>query len=211
MPSAIIHAGVAKEINKKLKLDEELFILGNIAPDCWRNSDGVSNRNLSHFLIIPEEGEDYKKFYYKYKNSLNDPFVLGYLIHLMTDRYWRVLEKKDFRSLLIKSRLPVNESIVSNIPVEKRNRDNFYSHEHSILGEVAKFYDLSFVPMDNNFNSIIEEIDLTVLNDTIDYINSAYFNLEAVDNNIYDFDEILKDIKVVTNFILNELDDLSKF
>ena len=209
MPSAIIHAGVAKEINKILKLDDKLFILGNIAPDCWRNSKNVCNRNLSHFLTSPESGENYKQFYYKYKNNLSDPFVLGYLIHLMTDSYWRVLERKEFRDLLIKSRLPINESIVSNIPVEKRNRDNFYFHEHAVLGEVAKFYDLSFCHVDNNFDSVIEEIDLTVLNDTIDYINSAYFNLEAVDNNIYDFNEILKDIKVITGFVLNELEELS--
>ena len=49
MPSFIIHASVAKEYNKKHKLDDLLFIVGSIAPDCWRNSKlfGYENRYLS--------------------------------------------------------------------------------------------------------------------------------------------------------------------
>ncbi|MBR1417058.1 MAG: zinc dependent phospholipase C family protein [Bacilli bacterium] len=89
MASAIIHLCVAKKVNSYLQMDERHFSLGAIAPDMAKIV-GMS-KNKSHFLN-DEENEDtpphYERFISKYKDDLNKPFEMGYLVHLMTDYYW---------------------------------------------------------------------------------------------------------------------------
>ena len=199
MPSAIIHASVAKKINKVLKLDEELFILGNIAPDCWRNGKNFGSRALSHFLPDNAVDEDYHLFYNKYKNNLNDPFVIGYLIHLMTDFYWR------HNVTVNEARLP----LVDNFDIGNYERKKFINAEHSILDEVAKYYNLSKILIPNYKNHVVEEIDLTGLDDTVYYINNAYFNYVHYDSSVYDYDKLISCIDNLSLFLLNELSRLN--
>ena len=93
MPASAIHMSVANIINKKLKQPSFEFTIGNIAPDCWRHSLLHNDKHLSHFSTDTEINgikmkiENYEKFIEKYKNKLDDPFVLGYLTPLMTDNY----------------------------------------------------------------------------------------------------------------------------
>ena len=198
MPSAIIHASVAKKINKVLKLDEELFILGNIAPDCWRNGKNFGSRALSHFLPDNAVDEDYHLFYNKYKNNLNDPFVIGYLVHLMTDFYWR-------HNVTVNDvRLP----LVDDFNINNYERKNFVRAEHFTLGEVAKYYNLSEIVIPDYKFYVVEEIDLTGLADTVYYINNAYFNCEYHNYNVFDYDKIIKCIEDLSEFLLKELNKL---
>lgn len=198
MPSAIIHASVAKKINKVLKLDEDLFILGNIAPDCWRNGKNFGSRSLSHFLQNNTIDEDYHLFYNKYKNNMDDPFVIGYLIHLMTDFYWR------HNVTVNDARLP----LVDNFDIANYERKKFIHDEHSTLGDVAKYYNLSKILIPDYRFYEVEEIDLTGLPDTVLYINNTYFSYEYYDSNVYDYEKIINCIDNLSEFLLNELNKL---
>lgn len=78
------------------------FLLGTIAVD-WnaveKKKEGVpqDTRKISHFVTNETEGEqltfdeylpNLDKFLEEYGSQLDDPFVLGYLVHLVTDKVW---------------------------------------------------------------------------------------------------------------------------
>lgn len=88
MASAIIHLCVAKEINKYLKMDENYLLLGSIAPDISKQIG--ETKEISHFLDHSNEDDipNIDKFLAKYRSELNNPFEMGYFIHLLTDKYW---------------------------------------------------------------------------------------------------------------------------
>jgi len=87
MASSLIHICVAKKVNETLNMDEKQIYLGAIAPDISKLINETKIK--SHFLIDEETGvPDINKFLEKYKTNLNDPFVMGYFVHLYTDKIW---------------------------------------------------------------------------------------------------------------------------
>ena len=101
MPAWVIHLKTASKINKFLKLDENLFYFGNVMVDAKRYViDNLSvdvDYYVSHFahkvsinnmkLPLPS-ADDFIKKYIKYKDN---PVVMGYYIHLLTDYFWNNL------------------------------------------------------------------------------------------------------------------------
>jgi len=85
MASSVIHMCVAKKVNEKLKLDENMILLGSIAPDISKHLNETKTR--SHFLT-DGENIDIERFLDKYQKDLNNPFIMGYFIHLYTDLLW---------------------------------------------------------------------------------------------------------------------------
>ena len=86
-----------KYLSNYSELEKNQFLLGTITPDCAKQKDDESKRMKSHFIepkllddkldlaiYIPE----IEKFVDKYRDKLNDPYVLGYLVHLITDKFW---------------------------------------------------------------------------------------------------------------------------
>ncbi len=88
MASAVIHLCVAKEVNKYLNMSENELLLGSIAPDISKQVG--ETKEISHFLDHTNEDDipNIDRFLAKYRNELNKPFEMGYLIHLLTDKYW---------------------------------------------------------------------------------------------------------------------------
>lgn len=87
MASSLIHLAVASEVNKKLNRDRRKLLLGSIAPDISKLVAG--DRNVSHF--IDKENKEIPRldwFLVKYKDKLDDDFIMGYYIHLYTDYVW---------------------------------------------------------------------------------------------------------------------------
>ena len=88
MVSDIIHLCVAKEVNKYLGMDEYQILLGSIAPDISKQIG--ETKEISHFLDHSNEDDipNINHFLTKYEDDLTNPFTMGYLIHLLTDKYW---------------------------------------------------------------------------------------------------------------------------
>lgn len=87
MASAIIHMAVAKRVNDVLNLDDNPFLLGSIAPDIAKHIG--KPKELSHFVTkLGTDIPDIKYFCRKYKKYLHNPYELGYLVHLLTDKLW---------------------------------------------------------------------------------------------------------------------------
>lgn len=93
MGSAVMHLCIGKKVAKKLNnSDRKEFLIGNLAPDLSKLTN--QSRYISHFLkkinINDSEREvpDLDKFLKKYKDRLNEPFIQGYLCHLISDDIW---------------------------------------------------------------------------------------------------------------------------
>ena len=207
MPSFIIHASVAKEYNKKHKLDDLLFIVGSIAPDCWRNSKlfGYENRYLSHFTNtqLNNENEDYQMFFLKYHNHLDNPFYLGYLIHLITDTFWRDVIYKEYE-------------LIINKKMDKEKLNNYIRNEnHYLDSSLIKYYQLKEFPIYESqiplFNASIDEIDLTGLfgpSGTLAYANNIINNKENNKPKYINFEHLLNDINRTVEYVEKELNRL---
>ena len=87
MPTHKMHMAIANKVNKTLKLDNDMVMIGSVLPDLT-----VDKRHrISHFKNGEEGIEGTAnpyKFLLKYKDMLDNPVMVGYLIHLLTDRFF---------------------------------------------------------------------------------------------------------------------------
>lgn len=84
MPSHKIHIKIADEVNKKLKLDRDLYIIGSILPD-------LSNKiphYKSHFKTDINNHGFYNVDLFLSEYDIDNPVIVGYLVHLLTDSYY---------------------------------------------------------------------------------------------------------------------------
>ena len=105
MPSWAIHLAVTTKLEPKIKYNKNnknIFLFGNVLPDIL---NGHVIKNISH--IVPHKQAHFEKevqignhkewrydiqgFYETYKNQFDNPLILGYYTHLLTDFYWNDL------------------------------------------------------------------------------------------------------------------------
>ena len=211
MPSFTFHEAIAKEVNKKLEMNEEILLLGSIAPDCWRNAKkyGMENRKLSHFSTLESYDERYWIFYKKYKDELDSPFVMGYLIHLMSDYYWRKMVTDKIK-IFIDGKLYYRNKDGSLYDVSN-NKDSLKYENYNIHGLDSKLFayyklkEMKHIENIEGLNNPIEELDLTGLNDTIDYANRMLKMNRSYPTPLYDFEDVIKYFKVISDIIYDEI------
>lgn len=103
MPSWIVHLATAAKVSEKIDCDIiknnlNSFFMGNLVADAERHVIKDFSicvpYNISHFSEFVkidgkiEELPNIDNFLESYKNKLQNPIVLGYLTHLLTDYYW---------------------------------------------------------------------------------------------------------------------------
>lgn len=93
MPSWSIHLAISKKVNESLKLDKDIFYLGNLIADI--DYGNKLSRRQTHFNFdnpckkCPKEGlPNIDLFLNEYKSKLSDTLILGYYAHLLTDYYY---------------------------------------------------------------------------------------------------------------------------
>ena len=94
MPSHNIHLAVSKKINRILNMDSDSFMLGNVLPDII-----CKDHVRTHFCPNKPGIAGITKpdvFYKKYKDTLNNPTMLGYLVHLLTDKFYNEYVFKNY-------------------------------------------------------------------------------------------------------------------
>ena len=220
MPSARTHEAIAIKINKEYNMDELLLRLGTVSPDCWRNVEpesGIKDKYLTHFWdfrIKEGEANDYREFYLKYYNDLNNPFYFGYLLHLMTDQYWKtnIDPKYLFTENGIKKCKLKDGTIIED-------KDWFsYFETIKIQKKLCKEYNLGPLPIEKenipNFKCDIAELNLNGLfgpNGTTNYINTELTPTKNDEEPIlYDYNEVEKHLDETVNFIKQELKHLKQ-
>jgi len=112
MPLPMVHLSIANEL-KNIGFtiqDFPMFYLGNISPDAIHmreNSDRIAKkithlgRSSSVSMNWTDESEEeyieiMLKFFETNKNIVNNNFLLGYIIHILTDLYWAKSVLMDF-------------------------------------------------------------------------------------------------------------------
>ena len=93
MPSWSIHLAIAKEISKKLNINDDSFLYGNLIPDVDKGTS-ISRYNAHYYGDLPfpncprENMIDINTFISDYKDNISNPLILGHYCHLLTDNFY---------------------------------------------------------------------------------------------------------------------------
>lgn len=201
MASTIIHICVAKEVNKKIKYNEKNLYLGTIAPDISKLIG--KNKQESHFLNT-KNIPNIEKFLKKYKGFLTDSFLMGYLIHLYTDKIWF----KDFINSFIKNNnvklingdtVKLDSKFINNLIYNDYTNLNIDLIDHYNL-DLSLFYEEIIYPTIKFDEIPINKLDILVDQMGIIIKNSTHQQLYLLN-----MEEIKKFIQETSEYIYNEL------
>ena len=145
MPTHKMHMAIANKVNETLKLDNDKIMIGSVLPDLTIDK----RHRISHFKNGEEGIEGTAnpyKFLLKYKGTLKNPVMVGYLIHLLTDRFFNSYVFQNYyiydeNTHLIGIKFHDEEILM---PIEKiryeKHRD-FYVYDKYLVenGRVKKF------------------------------------------------------------------------
>jgi len=202
MPCWSIHLAVAKKLNNKLNLNKDIFYLGNLVPDIEYGSK--VNRKCTHYYsddsickkCISEILPNINNFFNDYKDKLNDDFILGYYIHLLTDYYYNNyifsncwVQNNDNEIIGIKLN---NGKIINTDKNDIKTRKDYKHNDFLLYGKYL--FNNNFVELPKYNNSIKDSIKLlkdnfyteTDMKERVEYLNTKFISL-----NKYNLKEIL--------------------
>ena len=188
MPSWPIHIALAHKLNKQLKLNDD-FILGNIMPDVLdgyvikpsnktekKQSHYYSNKKINHENFVKEN-----------KNELHNPIILGYLIHLLTDKFYNEETAKHF----------INENnnlyVVLNDNTKAPKNLETFAMKHQDLDKYGKML------AQNN-----------LLGNKIILNNNTFNNIKHLKQFNYNTSDIENTIKIINDWIYNKINIANK-
>lgn len=93
MPTWGVHLAIANKIlDKKLNINKNEFLFGNILPDLQdgflvEDVSNIVNHHENHFNYSNGKAT-YENFYDKYFDKLNNSLIFGYFTHLISDYYF---------------------------------------------------------------------------------------------------------------------------
>lgn len=161
----------------------------------------------------------YEDFYIKYKNYLDNPLILGYLIHLITDNYYNdnTYKKKGIfneEGILIGIKLNNGNILLDSKDKIRKIKHNYFK---IFANYVYKNYSLSYEKYDSNFlmcNNIIKEIYITQqdIKNAINYINKNIKGSKGIEQNdkheelrIFTKQEMIEKLHYCIDFIIEFL------
>ncbi len=208
MASAVIHIAVAKEINKDLKMNEKELFLGTIAPDISKQLG--ESKVKSHFLLNDKTDLPiFDKFLDKYKNNLNNPFIMGYYIHLFTDYLWfkyfipEITNSSDYIKVLSGNKIKCTKEEIEKLIYNDYTNLNIslieeYNLDLSLFYEDIEIPNIKFdeIPL-NKLQIIVDKMGVIIENSKKEYTYS--FNID----NVKQFIELCK--KIISNDIETRL------
>ena len=208
MASAVIHIAVAKEINKDLKMNEKELFLGTIAPDISKQLG--ESKVKSHFLSDDQSTLPIlDKFLDKYKNNLNNPFIMGYYIHLFTDYLWfkyfipEITNSSDYIKVLSGNKIKCTKEEIEKLIYNDYTNLNIslieeYDLDLSLFYEDIEIPNIKFdeIPLDK-LQVIVDQMGIIIENSKKEYTYS--FNID----NVKHFIELCK--KIISNDIETRL------
>ena len=208
MASSIIHIAVANELNKKLNRDKNKLLIGSIAPDIWKLI-GIPKTN-THFHYPNTNIPNLDRFLEKYKEDLNDDFVLGYYIHLITDYLW-------FKYFITEIN---SDGIITKIDGTKVKctgnmfNDFIYNDYTNLNIKIIDEYNLDlkiFYSEIPDMKDIIKEIPIEKLNLIIDKAGQIIENSKSSKAYLFNIESIKKFIATSNELILSNLKDLKVY
>ncbi len=202
MASSVIHICVAKKINETLRLNEKEFYLGSIVPDISKFIG--EPREKTHFITkANSDVPEINLFLDKYREYLNDTFVLGYFVHLYTDKIWF---EKFMPSRFYDDKIKLLDGTLLKV-TEDEWTDMMYNDYTCIATKLFDYYnpDLSLFYEDfEKPNNVIEELQMDKLPIFIE--KSGEFIMASKDGKTYLFN-----LEEVIAFVNECNDEILKF
>ena len=209
MASAVIHIAVASEINKKLKRDNNKLLIGTISPDISKFID--KTKLESHFLeSLDNNIPNMDRFLTKYKDKLNDDFVMGYFIHLFTDYLWFKYFVPEFYHDNMITKLDGTVVDCKGQMLGLYIYNDYTNLNTSLLDE----YNLDLKIFYNELpelENIIEEIPMNKLNIIINQMAIIIENSKKNKDFIFNIENIKTFIKLSTDLILAKIIEIDKY
>ena len=206
MASSIIHMAVANEINKRIKRNNDKLLIGSIAPDITKQLGETKEK--SHFLDDVKTGiPNIDSFLKKYKDKLNDDFVLGYYIHLYTDYLWykyfiTSYVHNDYITKIDGTVVKCTEGmLILYIYNDYTNLGIQLIDEYNL--DLSIFY--NEIPV---FENIIQEIPMDKIKIIVDKMSIIIENSKMTKNLIFNIDSVKTFIDTSVDLIINELKKL---
>ena len=205
MASSVIHMVVASEINKKLNMDNKQILLGSIAPDIAKLIGETKDK--SHFIKNEEDIPVLENFITKYGYYINDPFVMGYYIHLYTDYLWfkYFMSEVDFD----KSFKNLNGEFIK---CDEESFKRFVYDDYTNLNiDLIGKYDLDlsvFYEGLPNIKMIIKEIPMNDLKPIINKTSQIIIGSKKKKSVVFDLTNVERFIESSIPIILSEIEKL---
>ena len=206
MPSHKIHIYIEEKLNEKLKLDEDLFKLGNVLPDLVNGKHSVA-----HFKVSKSE-YDFNTFIDKYRKELDkkNPIVVGYLTHLLADEFYnRYVREKYF--VYGEDKYPCG--INKNGKIINMDRKKIFDIKHKDLEN----YDIYLLKhhkfkefKNDNYNVFLFDVDKEEIKKYIKTYNNEIKNTESIIEEDYimlEKEELNSIIEDVVNYIYSFLNN----
>ena len=155
MASSLLHIAIAKEINKELKVNESKLFKGSIAPDLAKILG--QKKFVSHFTNNKiTDIADIDLFVKRYPNFLDNAFLLGYFIHLISDNIWfnEIMKKHQPNSRTIHL---ANGQVVGFPECMQL----VYNDYDSLNPYLIKKYDININSVNGKTDVVMTEVDLS--------------------------------------------------
>ena len=206
MASSVIHLAVANELNKKLNRDNDRLLIGSIAPDISRFLG--ETKLYSHFLDNVENNiPNIEKFLNKYKEKLNDDFVLGYFIHLYTDYLWFKYFIPEISNGNYVTKLDGTVEKYSKKTLLKYIYNDYTDLNIKLLDEYSLNLDILYNEPPK-FDNIIEEIPMEKIQVIIDNTSIIIANSNSEKAYVFNIDNIKVFIKTCIELTLSKLKEI---
>lgn len=223
MPNWGEHLLIANKILKKIKLNENLFLFGNILPDVQDGFlvKGISNiqpHKINHYDLNgenynPNNKKEYEVFYEMYSKKMDNPIIIGYLAHLITDSLWndifyngKCVKENDKLIGFINKKGELIKGDKNDLRKNKQNDFGIFS------SYIYKNYNMKLpefsLEVSKNAN-IIENININDedVKKVVDYIKQTQIDSkdENLETQIFTIEELEKQIDNTVDFVCNFL------
>ena len=183
MPNITIHEKIGYELSKELNTNSYDYYLGLLSPDT-PNLNGFGpkeERWASHVRRkdLNEWRNSLKDFYHNNKDKYNKDFLLGYIIHILTDIIFDDYFYRDIRKEIIKDYGCDKDSAHK---IMRKDMDKYYFKELDIIKNILLNDNTSY-----NINSISKE-------KIILWKNKCINNFSSNNNSKYISNKLIKDL-----------------
>lgn len=225
MPNWGEHLLIANKILKKVKIDENLFLFGNILPDVQDGFlvKGISNiqpHNINHYDLNgenfnPKNKKEYDVFYEIYSEKMDNPIITGYLTHLITDFLWNDIF---YNGKCVKKNHKLIGFINKNGELIKGDKNDLRINKQRDFGifssYIYKNHDMKLPKFSSEVAqnaNIIENININDedVRKVVDYIKQTKIDSkdENLETQIFTIEELEKQIDNTVDFVCSFLKD----
>ena len=148
MPNISSHMAVAVKVSEILEIDDPLFIEGNLLPDLYRNKEKSHFKKMGKKYLVPNIE------YVKSTFDLSNKLYLGYLVHLLLDKYY------------------LEDYLLVRYPSKDVFEDKKIYNDYDILNkDIIDYFNMNIEYLENTLSKInINGIDRVKLQNNIKFL-----------------------------------------